>query len=75
MTPLLTGISVPGVNFSQPEPKNISFLTDFDSDLRENGAFWGKVCSLEVAIKLKDLQFTFSPLVVVPACANRDTEQ
>jgi hypothetical protein len=45
MTPLFNGIIVPGVNFSQPEPQNISLFTDFGSDLRENRAFWGKVCS------------------------------
>jgi hypothetical protein len=72
MTPQSAGISVPGVNFSQPEPQNISFFTDFDSDLRENGAFWGKVCSLEVATNFEKLRFTFSSLVG-PGRASRDT--
>ena len=64
MTPLFTWISDPGVNFSQPEPQKSSFFTDFGSDLRKNRAFRGKVCFLEVALKLKDLQFTFSAQVV-----------
>jgi hypothetical protein len=72
MTLLFTGISVPGLNFSQPEPQNISFFTDFASDLRENGEFWGKVCSLEVVTNFEKLQLTFS-LLVVPVCPSRDT--
>jgi hypothetical protein len=72
MTPLFTGISVPGVNFSQPEPQNISFFSDFDSELRKNGAFWGKVCSLEVVTNFEKLKFTFSSLAL-PDPALRDT--
>ena len=65
MTPLFTWISVTGVGFSQLKPQKSAFFTDFDSDLRKNGAFRRKVSSLEVAIKLKDLQFTFIALVVL----------
>jgi hypothetical protein len=72
MTPLFTWISVPRVNFSQPEPQNISFFTDFDSDLREKREFSGKVCSLEVATNFEKLQFTLSSLVV-EGCRSRDT--
>ena len=63
MTPQFAGIIVPGVDFSLPEPQKHAIFTDFGSDLRKNGAFRRKVCSLEVAIKLKDLQFTFTALV------------
>ena len=63
MTPQFAGIIVPGVDFSLPEPQKHAIFTDFDSDLRKNGAFRRKVCSLEVAIKLKDLQFTFTTLL------------
>ena len=63
MTPQFAGIIVPGVNLSQPEPQKSSIFTDFDSDLRKNGAFWRKVCSLEVVLKLKLLQLTFTALV------------
>ena len=72
MTPLFTWISVPGVNFSQPEPQKSSFFTDFGSDLRKNRAFQGKVCFLEVALKLKVLQLTLTALVV-PSGPLRDT--
>jgi hypothetical protein len=72
MTPQFAGISVPGVDFSQPELQNISFFSDFDSELRKNGAFRGKVCSLEVATNFEKLQFTFSSLVL-PDPALRDT--
>jgi hypothetical protein len=41
----------------------IFFFTDFDSDLRKMRAFSREVCSLEVALKLKDLQFTFTALL------------
>ena len=56
------GISFPGVNFGQPEPQKNAFFSDFGSDLRQNGGFRGSKCSLEVAVNLKDLQFTFSEL-------------
>ena len=48
------------MNFSQPEPQKQAIFTDFGSDLRQNGAFRRKVCSLEVVLKLKVLQLTFS---------------
>ena len=64
MTPQFAGISVPGVNFSQLKPQESSFFTDFSSDLRKNRAFQGKVFFLEVALKLKDLHFTFTAQVV-----------
>jgi hypothetical protein len=60
MTPQVARISVPGVNFSQLKPQKSTFFTDFGSDLQKNGAFWRKVCSLEVALKLKVLQLTFT---------------
>ena len=63
MTPQFTGISVSGVDYSQLEPQKHAFLSDFGSDLRKIRAFSRKVCSLEVALKLKVLQFTFSALV------------
>ena len=63
MTPLFTGISGPGVDFSQAEPQKDAFFPDFGSDLQQNGAFWRSKYSLKVAIKLKVLQFTFSALV------------
>jgi hypothetical protein len=72
MTPQSAGINVTGVNFSHPEPQKHAIFTDFDSDLRKMRAFSRKVCSLEVATKFEELQFTFSSLVV-PACASRDT--
>ena len=72
MTPQFAGINVPGVNFSHPEPQKHAIFTDCDCDLRKNSAFQRKVCSLEVAIKLKDLQFTFTALVE-PVGAGRDT--
>ena len=56
-------INLPGVNFGQPEPQKSAFFSDFGSDLRKIRAFSRKVCSLEVAVKLKVLQFTFSDLV------------
>ena len=64
MTPLLSGINFPGVNFSQPEPKKNAFFSDFGSDLRKIRAFSRMVCSLEVAVKFKELQFTFSELAM-----------
>jgi hypothetical protein len=64
MTPQFARIIVPGVNFSHLKPQKSSFFTDFGSDLRKNRAFRGKVCFLEVALKLKDLQFTFTAQVV-----------
>ena len=57
------GINVPGVNFGQPEPQKNAFFSDFGSDLQENGGFWRSKCFLEVAVKFKELQFTFSALV------------
>ena len=65
MAPLLYDpwISDPRVNFSQLEPQNHPFFSDFGSDLRKIRAFSRKVCSLEVAVKLKVLQLTFSSLV------------
>ena len=52
-----------GVNFSQPKPQKQAIFTDFDSDLRKNGALRRKVSSLEVVTNFKDLQFTFIDLV------------
>jgi hypothetical protein len=63
MTHLFSGINVPGVDFSQPEPQKNAFFTDFGSDLRQNGGFRGSKYFLKVVIKLKDLQFTFTALV------------
>jgi hypothetical protein len=57
---------------SEVLPQNISFFSDFDSELRKNGEFWGKVCSLEVATNFEKLQFTSSSLVVA-GCRSRDT--
>jgi hypothetical protein len=74
MTPLFTGIIVPGVDFGLQEPQKNAFFTDFGSYLQEKRAFSGKVCSLEVIIKLKDLQFTFSSLVL-RGPPRRDTGQ
>ena len=62
MTPRFTGINVPGVEFSQTEPQKHAFLSDFGSDLWQNGDFRRLVCSLEVVLKFKVLQFTFSEL-------------
>jgi hypothetical protein len=62
MTPLLTGISVPRVDYSQPEPQNHAFFSDFGSDLQQNGAFWRSKYFLKVVLKLKVHQFTFSEL-------------
>ena len=53
-------INVPGVNFSQSEPQKSAFFSDFGSDLQENGAFWRSKYFLKVALKLKELQFTFT---------------
>ena len=64
MTPLFNGISVSVVDYSQLEPQKHAIFTDFGSDLRKIRAFPRKVCSLEVVMKLKVLQFTFSALVV-----------
>ena len=52
------------MDFSQPKPQKQAIFTDFDRDLRKNGAFRRKVCSLEVVTNFKDLQFTFTDLVV-----------
>jgi hypothetical protein len=65
MTPLFTGIIVSGVDFGLQEPQKHAFFTDFGSDLRKIRAFSRKVRSLEVVMKLKVLQFTFSSLVVL----------
>ncbi len=62
MTPVFTWISVPGMNFSLAEPQKNAFFSDFGSELQENGGFWRSKCFLEVAVKLKVLQFTFSEL-------------
>ena len=59
----LLGLNVPRVDFSLPEPQKHAIFTDFGSDLRKNGAFRGKVCSLEVGTDFEKLQFTFSSLV------------
>ena len=74
MTPQFAGIIVPGVDFSLQEPQKHAIFTDFGSDLRKNGAFRRKVCSLEVRVNFQDLHFTFSSLVV-PGCTSRDTGQ
>jgi len=65
MTPVFTWISVPGVNFSLTEPQKNAFFSDFGSDLQENGGFRGSKCFLEVAVKFKELQFTFSELAML----------
>jgi hypothetical protein len=52
--------------------QNISFFTDFDSDLREKQGFKDKVFSLEVVTNFEKLQFTF-PSLVLPDPALRDT--
>ena len=57
------GINLPRVNFGQPEPQTNAFFSDFGSELQENGKFWRSKCFLEVAVKFKELQFTFSELV------------
>jgi hypothetical protein len=72
MTPLFSGISVPRVDFSQPEPQKHAFFTDFGSDLWQNRGFSGSKYFLKVAMKLKDLQFTFTALVG-PVGAGQDT--
>ena len=72
MTPLLTGISVPGVNSCQPELQKHAIFTDFGSDLRKIREFPGMVCFLKVVLKLKVLQFTFTELVT-PGKALEDT--
>jgi hypothetical protein len=51
--------------------KNMYF-TDFGSGLQENGAFWRSKFFLKVAIKFKDLKFTFIALVG-PVGPLRDT--
>jgi hypothetical protein len=53
-----TGIRVPGVDISQPEPQKHAFLSDFGSDLRQKGGFRGLKYFLKVVMKLKVLQFT-----------------
>jgi hypothetical protein len=65
MTPQFTEIIVPGVNFSLPEPQKRAFFSDFDSEFWKNGAFQRKVCSLEVAVNLKDLHLIFTALLVL----------
>ena len=72
MTPQFVGISVPGVDFSQPELQKHAIFTDFGSELWKNSAFQRKVCSLEVGVNFQDLHFTFTALVV-PVGAGRDT--
>ncbi len=72
MTPLLSGLSVPRVDFSQLQPQKNAFFSDFGSDMRQNGGFRGSKYFLKVAVKLKDLQFTFSELVW-PGKDGRDT--
>ena len=72
MTPLFTGITVPGVDFGLQERRKNAFFTDFGSDLRQNGAFWRSKYFLKVAMKLKELQFTFTELVW-PGLALQDT--
>ncbi len=47
---------------SQSQKKCI--FSDFGSELQQNRAFSGSRCFLEVAVKLKELQFTFSSLVL-----------
>ena len=54
MTPQFTGISVSGVDYCQPKPQKHAYFSDFER---------GLVCSLEVVLKLKVLQFTFTALV------------
>ena len=66
------GINVPGVNFGQLEPQKNAFFSHFGSDLQENGEFWRSKCFLEVAVKFKELQFTFSELAR-PGKALEDT--
>ena len=68
------GINVPGVNFSQSEPQKNAFFSDFGSELQQNRAFSGSKCFLEVAVKFKELQFTFSELARLGK-ALRDTGQ
>ena len=53
------------MDFSQPEPQKHAFFTDFGSYLRQNGAFPAGPSFLKVAVNLKDLQFTFTALVVL----------
>ena len=63
MTPLFPVLLFNLKDVSHPEPQKHAIFTDFDSDLRKNGAFWRSKYFLKVVIKLKDLQFTFSALV------------
>ena len=72
MTPLLSWISVFGVNFGLPDPQKNAFFTDFGSDLWQNRGFSGSKYFLKVVIKLKDLQFTFTELAWL-GLALRDT--
>ena len=72
MTPLFTGISVCGVDFGLYERQKNAFFTDFGSDLQKNGAFWRSKYFLKVAMKLKELQFTFTALVY-PGLPLQDT--
>ena len=51
------------MDFSLPEPQKHAIFTDFDRDLRKNGAFPAKVCSLEVRLNCQDLHFTFTALL------------
>ena len=66
------GISVPRVDFCQPEPQKNAFFSVFGSELQQNRAFSGSKCFLEVAVKFKELQFTFSELAR-PGKALEDT--
>ena len=50
------------MDFTQLEPQKNAFFSDFGSDLQENGEFGRSKCFLEVAVKFKELQFTFSEL-------------
>ncbi len=53
-------------------PGLVSLDFDFGSDLQENGAFWRSKYFLKVAVKLKELLFTFSELAR-PGKALEDT--
>jgi hypothetical protein len=53
MTPQIAGISVPGVNFSQPKPQKSSFFTDFGSDLRKKQGISGQSVFSRGGIKIK----------------------
>jgi hypothetical protein len=78
MTPLFTGIRVPGGDFSQPEPKKNAFSSDSGSDLREEGIFGQSVFSIG-GNKIKRspiyLFFTSSPSLGVPGPPHQDKWQ